>query len=67
VELTPHILNCTALNVVITDERLIGKPLEGSSEGLIEVITLHFSAGQSQNMTHLGQDSQYPDQPSHLS
>jgi len=30
---------------MITDEGLIGKDLEGSSEGLIEVISLHFSAG----------------------
>lgn len=35
----------TALNLMITDEGLIGKYSEGSSEGLIEVLSLHFSAG----------------------
>lgn len=39
------VLNYTALNVMITDEGLIGKDLEGRSEGLIEVLSLHFSAG----------------------
>lgn len=39
------ILNYTALNLMITDEGLIGKYLEGNSEGLIEVLSLHFSAG----------------------
>jgi hypothetical protein len=42
---TASVLNYTAMNVIITDEGPIGKDLEGSSEGLIEVLSLHFSAG----------------------
>jgi hypothetical protein len=42
---TASVLNYTAMNVMVTDEGLIGKDLERSSEGLIEVLSLHFSAG----------------------
>lgn len=43
--MTASVLNYKAMNVMITDEGLIGKDLEGSSEGLIKVLSLHFSAG----------------------
>jgi hypothetical protein len=42
---TVSVLNNTAMNVMITDEGLIGKDLEGSSEGPIKVLSLHFSVG----------------------
>ena len=43
--MTASVLNYTAMNVMVTDEGLIGKDLKRSSEGLIKVLSLHFSAG----------------------
>lgn len=51
------VLNYTAMNVMITDEGLIGKDLEESRRPNRGTIPTLFRRDQSLNMTHLSQDS----------
>jgi hypothetical protein len=54
---TASVLNYTAMNVMITDEGLIGKDLEGSRRPNQGISPTRFCRDQSLNMTHLSQDS----------